>query len=430
MRARIGTPFPREKLAIQMFKRVALALLLSPTLALAKPLKPAPLVVRTLSSRYKLPTPVPGASFTRGARDLADYVQMQQRFFPGAVVTAGFYDWRTTSRYRSHAGLHLGYDVAMPYGCPFSAGWPGTVTAIVLWSGEEYGITVQHPDGSSVTYGHVSPKVSVGQHVVPGEAIGTIAYNHVDVKMRDSAGNYVDFGGNGRVLPAPQWAVEQPVASREMVMANWLLAQNTLEMAEEEYRNEKLEGEKRRIQLQALRQKIPALKESQSMMAEYVEQGLVSRLTSEENHEELENAQKELARMEKARTTSPGRVKQLQRDVEAARNRLNEAKKMASERGIGWKQVEAFVQATIANDKALSKSVQAYKKNALSKNASKLAGLEQELGKATDTLKTYEELFEMGGISRNELEEARIKKQILQAQVKAIKGSTGPQGHD
>ena len=85
---------------------------------------------------------------------------------------------------------------------------------------------------------------------------------------------------------------------------------------------------------------------------------------------------------------------------------------------------------TIAKDKALSKSVQAYKKNALSKNASKLAGLEQELGKATDTLKTYEELFEMGGISRNELEEARIKKQILQAQVKAIKGSTGPQGHD
>lgn len=413
-----------------MYKRLALALLLSP-LVYAKPLKPAPVVVKTLSSRYKLPTPVTGSYASSGARDLADYVQLQQRFFPGAVVTAGFYDWRTTSRYRGHAGLHLGYDVAMPYGCPFSAGWAGTVTAIVLWSGEEYGITVQHPDGSSVTYGHVSPKVSIGQHVLPGEPIGTIAYNHVDVKMRDANGNYVDFGGNGRVLPAPQWAVEQPVASREMVMANWLLAQNTLEMAEEEYRNEKLEGEKRRIQLQALRQKVPALKESQSMMAEYVEQGLVSRLTSEENHEELENAQKELARMEKARTSSPGRVKQLQKDVEAARNRLSQAKKMAADRGLSWKQVEAFVQATIANDKALSKNVQAYKKNATTKNAAKLANLESDLSKATDTLKTYEELFEMGGISRNELEEARTKKQILQAQVKAFKGSTsGTAGHD
>jgi hypothetical protein len=413
-----------------MYKRVALSLLLSSVVS-AKPLTPAPAVVKKLSSRYKLPTPVSSAGMTSGARDLADYVALQQRFFPGAVVTAGFYDWRTTSRYRGHAGLHLGYDVAMPYGCPFSAGWAGTVTSIVLWSGEEYGITVQHPDGSSVTYGHVSPKVTIGQRVLPGEAIGTIAYNHVDVKMRDAHGNYVDFGGNGRVLPAPQWAVEQPVASREMVMANWLLAQNTLEMAEEQYRNEKLESEKRRIQLAALRQKVPALKESQEMMAEYVEQGLVSRLTSEENHDELASAQKELARMEKARTTSPTRLKQLQKDVDVARNRLNEARKMAGDRGINWKQVQAFVQATIANDKALSKNVQAYKKNALTKNSARLASLEQELSKATDTLKTYEELFEMGGISRNELDEARTKKQILQAQVKAFKASTsGDTGHD
>jgi hypothetical protein len=413
-----------------MPKRLALALLLICP-ATARPLKPAPVVVKTLSSRYKLPTPVTGNYASTGARDLADYVQMQQRFFPGAVVTAGFYDWRSTSRYRSHAGLHLGYDVAMPYGCPFSAGWSGTVTAIVLWSGEEYGITVQNADGSSVTYGHVSPKCVVGQHVLAGEPIGTIAYNHVDVKMRDGNGNYVDFGGNGRVLPAPQWAIEQPVASREMLMANWLLAQNTLDMAQEEYRNEKLESEKRRIQLESLRQKVPALQESQKMMAEYVEQGLVSRVTSEENHEELANAQKELALMERARSSSPGRVKQLQRDVESAQKRLNQARKMASERGINWKQVEAFVQATVANDKTLTRSVQAYKKNALTKNSVKLASLEQELSKATTTLKTYEELFQMGGISRNELEDARQKHQILQAQVKAFKlSSMGQPGGD
>lgn len=389
----------------------------------APPTRRAPAVVRKLGSRYKLPTPVnPGIS--HGARDLADYVALQQRHFPGAVVTSGFYDWRTTSRYRGHAGLHLGYDVAMPYGCPFSAGWSGTVTAITPWSGEECGITVVHPDGGSVTYGHVSPKVSVGQQVQAGEILGTIAYNHVDVKMRDSQGNYVDFGGNGRVLPAPQWAggFSLPVPSREAVMANWLMAQNTLELAQEELSNDKLEGEKRRIRLQSLRQKVPALRESQKMMGEYVEQGLVSRLTVEENHQELIQAEKDLKQLEKLTLNNPRRLQQLKKDLQSAQNRLNEARKMAQQQGISWKEVENFVQATIANDKTLTRSVQAYKQNALKKNSQRLAELEKELTRSTSTLKSYEELFEMGGISRNELEDARQKQWLLEAQVKAMRG--------
>ena len=119
-----------------------------------------------------------------------------------------------------------------------------------------------------------------------------------------------------------------------------------------------------------------------------------------------------------------GRVKQLQRDVEAANKRLSEARQLAQKQGISWKQVENFVQATIANDKALTKNVQAYKKNALSKNSRRLADLEKELGQATATLKSYEELFEMGGISRNELTDARQKQQILEAQVKSLRGSS------
>ena len=390
----------------------------------AKPRPTPPVVVKTLGSRYKLPTMVrPGGNY-QGARDLADYVALQQRNFPGAVVTSGFYDWRTTSRYRGHAGLHLGYDVAMPYGCPFSAGWSGTVTAITPWSGEEYGITVVNPDGSSVTYGHVAARVTIGQQVMAGDILGTIAYNHVDVKMRDASGNYVDFGGNGRVLPTPQWAggFSLPEQSRESVMANWLVAQNTLELAQEDLRNEKLESEKRRIQLQGLRQKVPALRESQKLMGEYVEQGLVSRLTAEENHDELETAQKELTRLEKLSRNSPQRQKQLNKEVESAVGRVSQARKLAEQRGISWKQVENFVQATIANDKALTRSVKAYKQNAMTKNARRLADLEKELSKSTATLKSYEELFEMGGISKNELEDARQKNLILQAQVKALKG--------
>lgn len=414
-----------------MSLRLLVPLLLVTALgAQAKPLptRRVPVVVKTLGSRYKLPTPSLHQP-TTAVRDIADYVQLQQRLFPGAVITAGFYDWRTTSKYRSHAGLHLGYDVAMPYGCPFSAGWPGTVTAITLWWGEEHGITVVAPDGSSVTYGHVAPRCHIGQQVQPGEIIGTIAYNHVDVKMRDANGNYVDIGGNGRVLPAPQWAggFYLPEPSRESVMASWLLAQNTLELAEEELRAEKLESEKRKIQLQTLRQKVPALKESQSMMAEYVEQGLVSRLTSEENHQELVQAQKDLAEAERLSKASPDRVQRLKREVSEARNRLNQAREIAARQGISWKQVENFVQATISNDKALSRSVAAYKKNAQVKNASLLSRLEGDLTRSTEQMKAFEELFEMGGISRNELLDARQKHKILEAQVKSLKAEPSAQ---
>lgn len=386
----------------------------------------APAVVKALGSRYKLPTPSARSSLRiSSVRDVGDFVLLQQRHFPGAVLTSGFYDWRTTSKYRSQAGLHLGYDIAMPYGCPFSAGWSGTVVAITPWYGEETGITVVSPDGTSVTYGHVRAQVNIGQQVMPGDVLGTIASDHVDVKMRDGQGNYVDFGGKGRVVPAPDWigGFYLPQMSHQAVMANWLLAQNGYDLAREEVRNEKLESEKRRLNLQALKQKVPALKESQRLMKEYVEQGLVSRLTAEENRQDLEDAQKELSRLSKLNTDTPKRLKQLEQSVKAAQQRLGQAKKMASERGITWKQVDAFVQSTIANNKTLTRSVQAYKSNAKNQNAKRLNEVAAELKKSDELLQTYEELFEMGGISRNELEEARLKNKILKAQHKALQGS-------
>lgn len=378
-----------------------------------------PAVTRSLSSRYKLPNALaPGSQHS--VRDLSDYVALQQRHFPGAVVTSGFYDWRTTSRYRSRAGLHLGYDVAMPYGCPFSAGWAGVVTAITPWGGEEYGITVVEPGGRSTTYGHVAPRVAVGQQVQAGEILGTIAYDHVDVKMRDAQGNYIDFGGNARVVPAPSWAFGM---SREALMAQWLLAKNAMELAEEEGRKEKLDRQKRAIQIQALEQKVPTLRESQKLMAEYVEQGLVSRLSVEENLEELQAAQRELKRLRDLQSGSPKRLKQLDLDVKNGAKRLSLAQQQARAQGIGWKDVEAFVQATIANDKALARSVSAYKKNAAVKNATLLAQTRKEWEQCRDQLKAFEELFEMGGISRVELEESRTKFKLLDAQMKALQGS-------
>ncbi len=117
-----------------------------------------------------------------------------------AWVTSGFYDWRTVSRYRRRAGLHLGYDIAMPYGSPVAAAWPGRVVAVTPWTSSEYGVTVLSPQGWEVTYGHISPNVRVGSQVACGTVIGTIASDHVDVKMRDHTGAYVPFSEKAPVV--------------------------------------------------------------------------------------------------------------------------------------------------------------------------------------------------------------------------------------
>ena len=51
-----------------------------------------------------------------------------------------------------------------------------------------------------MTYGHISPNVRVGSQVACGTVIGTIASDHVDVKMRDHTGAYVPFSEKAPVV--------------------------------------------------------------------------------------------------------------------------------------------------------------------------------------------------------------------------------------
>ncbi len=145
---------------------------------------------------------------------LSAYLKLQRGLYPQATVTGRFSDWRTVSRYRRHAGLHYGYDVAMAAGSTVVAGWPGRVTTIVNWCGEEYGITVTSPDGYETTYGHISTLVKPGQWVEGGEAVGRVVRDHVDIKMRDASGSYYDFGDD---CPGPAPAPAEPRVSR----ADW-----------------------------------------------------------------------------------------------------------------------------------------------------------------------------------------------------------------
>lgn len=151
--------------------------------------------------------------------DLKVYVDRVKALYPEVEVTGRFYDWRGLSMYRSHAGLHLGYDIAMNAGRGVPAGWAGRVVDIIPWTDSEWGIQVEVNGGYRVTYGHLAPTVHVGDVIRPGVIVGTVMHDHVDIKVKDASGGYVDWGNtygvldgsgpwvasNGGLLPAPPW---------------------------------------------------------------------------------------------------------------------------------------------------------------------------------------------------------------------------------
>jgi hypothetical protein len=145
-----------------------------------------------------VPTPIPPTARPAGhgpapAADLAAYVRLLAHYRSSPIVTGRFSDWRSTSVYRAMAGLHYGYDIAYPAGTLVEAGWGGQVISIANWYGAEYGITVQSPEGFRTTYGHLHPLTRVGAWVNPGDVVGRVVNDHVDVKMRHLGGGFIDF---------------------------------------------------------------------------------------------------------------------------------------------------------------------------------------------------------------------------------------------
>lgn len=143
------------------------------------------------------------------------YLRVVKTVHPEAFVSGSFYEWRSVSIYRRVAGIHDGYDIALPAGAAAPSMWPGRVTRIAYWAPGEWGITVTTGPGGdfpgwasgparsratpkgpaySVTYGHLLPVVSLGEWIRPGQAVGLVAHDHVDIKMQDQSGAYLDFG--------------------------------------------------------------------------------------------------------------------------------------------------------------------------------------------------------------------------------------------
>lgn len=147
---------------------------------------------------------------------LDQLLRWQRQTYSGAVVTSGFYEARGLSRYRSRPGLHAGYDIAMPAGSGARAAWPATVRSIIPWAEGEWGVEVAHEDGTTATYGHILPKVEVGQKLEPGQVVGLIARDHLDVKMRDLQGSLFDYGSGSC---APQQAYRAPLLAGPRALA-------------------------------------------------------------------------------------------------------------------------------------------------------------------------------------------------------------------
>lgn len=154
------------------------------------------------------------SSLARATSMLDELLHWQRQSYPAAWVTSGFWDPRGISHYRSRPGLHLGYDIAMPWGSRVLAAWPGSVVALIPWAEGEWGVAVEHADGTRATYGHLKPLVEVGQKIQAGQVVGTVATDHVDVKMLDARGMPWDFGlaSSGRSLVLVQPSTDPKLA--------------------------------------------------------------------------------------------------------------------------------------------------------------------------------------------------------------------------
>lgn len=133
--------------------------------------------------------------------DLESYYELLLRNDPYAIITSSFWDWRSVSYYRRNAGYHFGYDIALPAGFAVPSGWDGKIISVIPWTNNEWGVSLRLSNGYTVTFGHIKPLVYTGMTIAAGTLVGTVVYDHVDVKITDPNGSYLDFGKTRGLLP-------------------------------------------------------------------------------------------------------------------------------------------------------------------------------------------------------------------------------------
>jgi Peptidase family M23 len=388
---------------------LALGLLLPPRVAWGEspPITAVPAVVERLTTLYG-PATLPETLSPALQKDpLGHLLALQRRQWSQAWVSGTFYDWRTVSKYRRQAGLHLGYDIALPFGVPVSSGWSGVVTSVIPWTSTEYGVTVRMVDGTEVTYGHISPAVSVGDSVVTGQTIGQIAADHVDVKMRDRSGHYLPFGEKSNPAAVGPHA-SYPKAGRNSILTAWLVAKSSAQQAEEDLFLAQNASQKWALEKRSAERTKIALDRTLDQIKDSDLEGLLSRRRLEEIKAERSSAERTLKTIESRKRAS---TKQLERTKNRSLEHLDAISAWARSEGLDWQDVEKLIQRTVANDEKLQKQVQDTSVGAI---ALTLEQLKMRVDQGAIRLDQLEELYLAGGLSRTEIEDQRLQQKLLQ----------------
>lgn len=383
-----------------------------------------PQVVQALKDKYGTPKAIPSplpASATTPVTTLEQLVELQRIAFPEAWVSSTFYEPRSVSVYRRHAGLHLGYDIAMPAGAAVRAGWPGRVVSIAPWYTNQWGVTVASSNGTEVTYGHIVPSVRVGDVVDAGGVVGTVSLDHVDVKMRDAHGNYIPFGETGNHAPAgAQFIPNIPANSRESLMVGWLVAQNAVDTLEIELEMRRREQKAANISRERLEERYATLHRQEVQMDKFLADGLVARVEVEKVRRDLENVRTNLLKAKKVQKEVPEQIANVEGQLNKARKRLAEAKKEAEKEGITWNEISALVNQEVSQDKKLSKTVREYKKDRVDHSVERKAQIKRELKVLQAKLSEYRKLYDAGGLPRKELESVEEQIKNLNSELETL----------
>jgi murein DD-endopeptidase MepM/ murein hydrolase activator NlpD len=125
---------------------------------------------------------------------------------------------------RGFSSYHSGIDLAAPLGSTVEAAAAGTVVYAGWYAGYGNMLDIQHADGVSTRYAHLSafpPDVGVGSVVKAGQVIGLVGQtghatgNHVhfEVRLSGVAVDPAPFFGLGRcVVQPPKVPVEEAYA--------------------------------------------------------------------------------------------------------------------------------------------------------------------------------------------------------------------------
>ena len=408
-----------------------LLLLVAPLLSEAAPPNSTdvPEVIEAARKKYGLPDSNKTSnignttvSAVPAATSLSDLVNLQRQSCSWACVTSTFYDYRGLSMYRRHAGLHLGYDIAMQAGTGARAGWPGTVVSIAPWADGEWGVTVASANGIEVTYGHIVPVARLGQSIQVGDIVGTIAINHVDVKMRGADGSYIPFGeGDKQALLTATNVQAKPLTSREQLLVAWLTARNNEDTVKAELEARKREVGLTNIEREKLEKRYTEKRLAVKQMEQYYQDGLVSRREVEQTKQNLEKTRSNLLKVKNLQQEHPDKLKKLQSQLSNCQKRTKQAQKQAQERGLSWHDVQAFVNNLVAGDQKLAETVKNYKKEKQETYLNDLLDAKDEVRQCEAALASQEELFQMGGLPQQELEATRERLRILRSKLEALK---------